>query len=315
MRLWLWLALSAPALMAQGAGGAENAEPETAKASPGGRFNLVMPTLGGRQFWADEMVVGGWRIQQCCVTGHHRLLDPSDFRRAWGSFDACRAVLERELERRSYRPRSDHLVVLVHGMGRSRHCFHALARALRAKGYEVAAVTYPSTMRSIDAHADQLARVLERTRGARSVSFVTHSLGGLVVRELLARQAPWQKKLEAKGLVMLGAPNRGSQLAAKLEGSALYRLVTGPLAEGLTPRGAADIPEPTVPFGVIAGGNGIPRGKNAMIRGDNDGVVAVADTVLPEMADFLLVDSIHTLLVSHPEVIRATLAFLATGRF
>ena len=46
-------------------------------------INLPFPTFGGKQIWADQFVCAGWRIQRNHYTGHHRLLDPNNFRRAW----------------------------------------------------------------------------------------------------------------------------------------------------------------------------------------------------------------------------------------
>jgi hypothetical protein len=49
--------------------------------------------------------------------------------------------------------------------------------------------------------------------------------------------------------------------------------------------------------------------------GEHDGTVAVTSTRLEGMADFLVVDAHHTFICRHPEVIRATLSFLQSGRF
>ena len=51
------------------------------------------PTLGGSQLWADLAWDGGWRVQRHVWTGHARLLDEGDVRRAWGSKAACLAAL------------------------------------------------------------------------------------------------------------------------------------------------------------------------------------------------------------------------------
>jgi tetratricopeptide (TPR) repeat protein len=55
-------------------------------------------------------------------------------------------------------------------------------------------------------------------QGARSVSFVGHGLGGLVVRGMIARDADlWAQVREREGrLVMLGTPNHGTLFAARL---------------------------------------------------------------------------------------------------
>src|SRR5262245_60679930 len=58
------------------------------------RANLAWKSLGGEQFWTDELVYGRWRIQRNEFTEHHRLLDPANVRRAWGTEEECRAALE-----------------------------------------------------------------------------------------------------------------------------------------------------------------------------------------------------------------------------
>ena len=62
-------------------------------------LNLRFPTLGGKQMWADERVDAGWRIQRHAWTGHHRLLDDGDVRRAWGRYEWCEKRLDRAIAR------------------------------------------------------------------------------------------------------------------------------------------------------------------------------------------------------------------------
>ncbi|GAB2593802.1 SHOCT domain-containing protein [Nitrincola alkalisediminis] len=47
--------------------------------------NLEIATLGGKLWWRDLAVVGGWKLQQNNLTSHVRILNPSDIRKAWGS--------------------------------------------------------------------------------------------------------------------------------------------------------------------------------------------------------------------------------------
>ena len=63
------------------------------KEVPRGKINLRLPTFGGKQFWRDCLIDREWRIQQHVHTGHFRLLDARNHRRAWGSYAACRLQL------------------------------------------------------------------------------------------------------------------------------------------------------------------------------------------------------------------------------
>jgi pimeloyl-ACP methyl ester carboxylesterase len=280
-----------------------------------GRLNLPVGTLGGKQFWADEFVYAGWRIQHNVYTDHYRLLDPEDERRAWGSYEACRTVFEAQRVQGKIQPRSDDLVVLLHGLFRSKASLRKLQTALEAEGYEVATVSYPSTRASIRDHADQLERVLNALEGTRRISFVTHSLGGIVAREVLARDSDWKKRIEIGRLVMLGTPNQGSVVAELLRDWLPYQIVAGKSGQELTLGSVAGVPPPACSFGIIAGGTGDDRGLNPLLPGDNDGTVLVADTRLEGADDFLLVRRAHSWLMSDPEVIKATIRFLKEGRF
>ena len=279
------------------------------------RLNLPFSTLGGKQVWADEFISCGWRVQTNVIRGHSRLLDREDVRRGWGSYEQCRIEYERQRIQDKLVPRADHLVLLIHGLFRSKDSFRRLASALEEKGFEVEAVNYPSTRKSIKEHADQLGRILEELEGYDEVSFVTHSLGGIVVRDLLARGGTWRKKITVRRMVMLGPPNRGSVIAELLQDWLPYRVLAGKAAMELTSEEMSKVPPPSCSFGIIAGGTGTSRGYNPALGGDNDGIVLVENTRLDSADDFLLLQCIHTLLMKHEEAIEATGRFLKQGKF
>ena len=112
-----------------------------------------MPTLGGKQLWGDVFIYAGYRIQRHVRTKVHRLLSPRDARLAGGSFEHCHEVFARLKEQRGLAPSSEHLVLLLHGIFRSKDCFGPLTRALRTEGYEAHAVNYPSTRQGLEEHA------------------------------------------------------------------------------------------------------------------------------------------------------------------
>ncbi len=56
---------------------------------PDDPINLEIQTLGGKYLWADVHLLAGWRIQKNILTGHFRLLDDTDKRRAWGTYENC----------------------------------------------------------------------------------------------------------------------------------------------------------------------------------------------------------------------------------
>jgi pimeloyl-ACP methyl ester carboxylesterase len=281
-------------------------------------FVPPLPTLGGKQLWGDVALYAGYRIQRNVWTGHHRLLSPGDLRLAVGDLDACRSALDRVVALAGARPAGRHLVLLLHGIFRSKDSFGPMVRALRAAGYEAHALNYPSTRQSLQDHADQVQTLLAHVRDADRVSFVTHSMGGMVARIVLSRlDAPWRARVVPHRLVTIGTPNRGAEAVTRIEQlpAPLVDAIAGPSLRQLRPSAAATIPRPTIPFGVVAGARGDPRGYNPLLDGDDDLTVRTEEALLDGAEDTLLVPVVHTLLMIHPTVVRATLAYLETGRF
>jgi pimeloyl-ACP methyl ester carboxylesterase len=276
-------------------------------------WNLTTPTLGGKQLWRDSHVYAGWRIQENLLTGHFRLLDTGDTRRAWGTYAQCQAQLQQAKESEALRPTGRHLVLLVHGIMRSGGTFGALEEALNERGYDAGAISYPSSRDTIENHAAGLAALLDRQEDSDTVSFVTHSMGGLVVRHLLARDDAWQDHIKVQGVVMIAPPNQGSAIARTLKDLGPYRLIYGESGQELTPAEVALVPPLAHDFAIIAGGKGDGQGYNPLLSGDDDGTVTVAETRLDGAKNFLIVREIHGLISGHQATIQATVNFLTRG--
>jgi len=275
-----------------------------------------MPTMGGKQLWADGFFSGGWRIQQHTITGHHRLLDPTLRRHAWGSYSHCHAVFERLNVASGASSLGDHLVVLLHGIFRAAEGWRPMSRALSDAGFTPAALTYPSTRRGIEQHADQVDTVLSRSAGARTVSFVTHSMGGLVAREVLGRTGGWRDRIAVNRLVLIATPNHGSAMADRLVKLKAFREVAGMAGTQLTTDYAATFAQPSCPFGVIAGTKGDGRGYNPLLPGDDDMTVALSSALLTGAEDTLVVPgAVHTFILRHPDVVARTVRYLKCGSF
>ncbi len=206
-------------------------------------------------------------------------------------------------------------VVLLHGIFRGPRSMAKIEKALVKSGYRVLNFGYPSTRESIEDIAELLHQEVQKLpRGNGRVHFVTHSLGGIVVRYYLARYScPFVGRI-----VMIAPPNRGSTLASYLARWMPYRWVFGKAGQQVA--GAPDsypllLPPPRAEFGVIAGGLGNEVGINPFIPGDNDGTVKVEETRLPGMKDFILLKGQHSTLLSQRAVAENVLAFLAEGNF
>ena len=275
--------------------------------------NLPLWTFGGRQTWADVYFYAGWRIQKNVYTGHHRLLDERARRQAWGSYEACRTVFEKQRVKENISPEHTHLVIIVHGLFRSRFHMSELTAAIKEAGYEAAAIDYPSTARSIGDHGRQLKKLILNYENADTVSFVTHSMGGLVVRSLFGEEN-WQRHLSPHRLVMIAPPNQGAEVARQLQYIPFYRQVTGPAGEQLVEE-AKNLSIPEIEFGIIAGRLEDPVGFSPLITGKDDGLVGVENTKLEGSSDFRVITGHHNNLPYLEETKELVINFLKTGKF
>ena len=204
-------------------------------------------------------------------------------------------------------------VLLLHGLVRSSGSLAKLERAIAAKGFETLNFTYPSRRFPLEQLADivfqSAAGFIERNDGPLHI--VTHSMGGLVARALIAQHRP-----ACLGrVVMLGPPNQGSEIADLLDGTRLYRWAFGPAGAQLTTRRNAHPSPVDFALGVIAADRPFDPLSWLIIPGPNDGKVAVARTRIDGMADHVTLHATHTLMVRNKAVIRETIHFLRHGCF
>jgi triacylglycerol lipase len=207
-------------------------------------------------------------------------------------------------------------VVVLHGMARSRQYMYPLELDLRKVGYTVVNKTYPTRKETIEQLAARVDGYVQQCRdqGATRIHFVTHSLGGLVARYWLSTHA----LPEGGRFVMLGTPNRGSEITDRFRDQWWYRISTGPAGQQIGTE-ADSLPNrlgpPPMETGVIAGTRAANDEYTEWLGGPNDGKVSVASTQLAGLADYVLVDNSHYFLPRSPVVLRQVRTFLQTGRF
>jgi pimeloyl-ACP methyl ester carboxylesterase len=193
----------------------------------------------------------------------------------------------------------------------------ALAREGERRGYRVVNHGYRSTRSTIDDHAVELRRAIGAlAAGTDRLHFVTHSLGGIVVRAMLADTRHWPPNLGR--VVMISPPNQGSELVDVLAGYRLYRLAMGSAGEALG-TGEESAPNRLGPvrfeLGVITGDRSLNPLFSRLIDGPSDGKVGVERARVAGMRDFLIVERSHSFIMRAPEVVAAAFRFLESGRF
>ncbi len=204
-------------------------------------------------------------------------------------------------------------VVLVHGFTRSRYDMALLApRLRRLLPHSVVHVFgYSSRTYTIEQAAKHLGEFVGTISSGDSVSFVGHSLGGLIVRALdLSGEAP----APLSRLVTLGTPHQGSLVAQKISKLPLLRSLGGPVLEQLAaPRIS---PQPVqLEIGCVIGASNSRFGFLPILRGDNDGLVRVEEAVLPACVAEVKIPVFHGFFPFSSQVADLAARFLAHGTF
>lgn len=280
--------------------------------------NLAFKTGDGTQLWTDHLYRDGYRIQQHALTGHWRLLDSRNVRCASGSQAHCQTALE-ELRPRSDEPDSSkRVLILLHGLMRSRASMKSMERYLSDPSIDqIVRFSYASTRSSISEHAQALRDVMEGMPGESEFSFVGHSMGSIVVRHLigdLQRDDPRDLLKRCRSFVMLGPPNQGASIARRLARTGVFGLLTGKSALELGPQWQAleqRLATPPFPFAIVAGDLSHNPIRNPLVDGDNDLIVSVDEARLEGAEWFKVVPVVHSLLMNDERVQNLTAEFIA----
>jgi triacylglycerol lipase len=209
-------------------------------------------------------------------------------------------------------------VVLLHGLARSEASMLVMSTVLEQSGYVIVNEGYSSTQQSIGSLKSIVRRSADRCPDGAIRHFVTHSMGGILLRAAL-EDAP----IEGMGrTVMLAPPNGGSALVDALREWSLFEEVNGPAGLQLgtgtesVPLGLGDVLSPNFgEVGIVAGNFSFNPVFSSIIPGDDDGKVSVAETRISGMKDHLVLSVSHTLIAANPLVIAQVKNFLAKGHF
>jgi len=208
-------------------------------------------------------------------------------------------------------------VVLVHGLARSSLSMWALEMRLENAGYAVVSLDYSSLNRSV---AEVQQQVRDQLYACCNDNVPTHyvgySLGGLLIRGFFAEHANQAFVINRRQVVMIGTPNNGTQIVDNFAEQQWFKLLGDTtLALGTQSNSfPMGLPLPDFSAGIIAGTESWSISDDILAEA-SDGLVPVASTKLPNMADFVSVYANHSMLRYNGKVAEQTIHFLQYGQF
>ena len=206
-------------------------------------------------------------------------------------------------------------VILIHGLGRFKSSMTKLEKAFINADFDVVNWSYSSTKLNITDIANKLYGVVKvNSENYSNVYFVTHSLGGIVVRRMMAIY----KINNLDGIVMIAPPNNASAFARWILKYPITKIIMGPAGQELM--GQKHIKKicavPKSGVMIIAGTKSLSINNpnswisQSVLKKPHDGTVTVEETKLPNMEKFITVKASHTFIASNSDVIRETVEFL-----
>jgi len=206
-------------------------------------------------------------------------------------------------------------VILLHGLARTKSSMNELEQKLTAQAYKVVNLGYPSTDHNVEKLAElSIGPAIRECGESSEINFVTHSLGGILVREYLSKH----QITNLKYTVMLGPPNKGSEVVDKLRDVPGFYFLNGDagLQLGTDVSSKPNTLGPvTFNLGVIAGNRSINWILSSLIPGNDDGKVSIQRTKIEGMTDHIVLPTTHTFMMKNNKVIAQVIYYLKNGHF
>ena len=206
-------------------------------------------------------------------------------------------------------------VILLHGLARTARSMNRLGKRLQQEGYQVVNQGYPSRRAGIKTLARfTIPRALRCCDGADTIHFVTHSMGGILLRYYLEKNTI----ANLGRVVMISPPNQGSEIVDRLGSYWWFRLFHGPAGAelGTGPGSITDrLGRATFQVGIITGNRSGDPVLSSLLPSPNDGKVSVKSAKLAGMQDILEIPCGHTFIMNNQQVQQQVVFFLGHGRF
>jgi hypothetical protein len=190
------------------------------------------------------------------------------------------------------------ILIGIHGFMRGKSNMSLFNQEFSKDNWKFYSWSYPSQMRTIQEHGQSLVDVFNfilKKYPHHKIHFVTHSLGGLILRSALNESA-CPEAIKSTKAVLIAPPNQGAAYGRFLNLFKLFRDIAGDYAGKqllTTPHGGFEalgqFPD-SMQIQVIAG----TCGCNPVIFEKNDGKVGLSETRLSTPHEFTTIFAGHS---------------------
>lgn len=208
------------------------------------------------------------------------------------------------------------VVICLHGLWRSVWAMEPIANYLNKEGFTTVSVPYASFRYELEDIVESV-RILVKPwlDQGKKIHFVTHSLGGVVLKHLLEHAMLDEEREKIGRVVMLAPPHQGSEIMDWLSNSPV-RHVLGPASDFLTSEKMSQHSQQfpaDVEAAIIMGERSAIPFFRKLLDASNDGIVSVDKGHLLGIKEFKVVDADHTFIASEPDVLEMVSHFLSCG--
>ena len=213
---------------------------------------------------------------------------------------------------------ASHKVFVLHGYASTTTFMRKIVRDIKRANFDCENYAYPGLYTSLDSLGIQLyTDVLEDNLD--TVSFVTHSMGGLVVRSMLKHSGLDNNFPNIYRIVMISPPNQGADIADLFSTHRYVETVMGPNIAYMRTDSSSYANRLPIPYdielGILIGIRGKHKGFNPFIKGDNDGLIKPEHTLLGNEKDVALLNYTHATITQRRKPRKLIIEFLQFGYF
>lgn len=161
-----------------------------------------------------------------------------------------------------------HKVYVIHGYASPLAVVRKLNRYLIKENYNTELYQYKSMYSELDSIGKKLYFDIKNSN-VDTVSFVTHSMGGLVVRSLFQYTSKDTSFPFIYRVIMIAPPNKGAEMADIFDSFKMLKKLLGPNVKNMRTDSlsyANKLPQPKGNVGIIIGNRGKKKGYNPYIK-------------------------------------------------